>query len=397
MPPTTPVKVPLKVKVPPKVPFKVYYCEDLEQDRLFEGRTSIALKIKQHLQQQGYSFTDNPAEADLIHLHSSGVLDSYHAYRLKRKYGLPCIYTLYSVAETEPWGHLRNYLAQKRLARKFKGSFLASSSAMLPLQWRSFFLNRLDRVVVASEYSRQKLGKNSRLIRMGVDTNKFRPAGQSRSAGKIQPTELSPVQPAIIKDSKTINPQIVKVAYFGHPSGSKGVLEFLHASRHFPKNTEVHFYPSRTPPELLGLVRKINSRIIIHGKSHEIQEEYRKIDIVVLPYRNQLAAISNPLVLLEAMASGLAVITTSLPFVREIVQDAAVQVKPYSSREIVRAVAELAANPLRRENLGITARQRIKDCYEESRMLAEYESLYREVHREVSGEAQKQVPGEVTK
>src|SRR3989344_234817 len=64
---------------------KIYLVADLEKLKV-EGRTQISLSLKQFLEDNGYLFVENPQEADIIHFHSSGVINSFIAAKLKKKY-----------------------------------------------------------------------------------------------------------------------------------------------------------------------------------------------------------------------------------------------------------------------------------------------------------------------
>ncbi len=335
----------------------IYYLADLES-RNFEGRTAIALKIKDHLEKRGYYFTTDPEKADVIHVHSSGVLDSFTAYKLKKKYNLPCIFTLYSIGETEPINHVRNFITQKKIAPQHTGNFLASYSAIVPIRWRSLFLQKLDRIIVASSYSADKLKGNVKIIHFGIDQTKFKP----------------------LPKKSTEDPSLsLNVGFFGHPAATKGITDYITASKYFPKGIITHLFASRITPELKSLAKKYNPEIVFHEFVENINKAYNEMEIIVLPYRNSLGAISNPLVLLEAMATEAAIVTTNIPFIKEIVQDTALTIPPYSPKEIAKAVTFLAQNQKLREELGKKARTIILKSYREDNMLQQYENIYQEI------------------
>ncbi len=348
----------------------IYYLADLES-RSFEGRTAVALRIKDHLEKKGYCFTTDPAKADLIHVHSSGVFDSFTAYKLKRRYNLPCIFTLYSIGETEPINHIRNFITQKKIAHQHTGNFIASYSAIVPLRWRSLFLQKLDRVIVASSYSADKLKGNVTIIHFGIDQTRFKP---------------------LPKKSTEDSSPFLHVGFFGHPAATKGITDYITASKYFPKGIITHLFASRITPELRSLAKKHNQEIVFHEFVENINKAYNDMDIVVLPYRNALGAISNPLVLLEAMATGRAIVTTNIPFIKEIVQDTALTIHPYSPQEIAKSVNFLASNPQLREELGRKSRAIIRKDYCEENMLRQYENIYEEMRRSILAKSREDNP-----
>lgn len=333
---------------------KIYCNLDLDA-RKFEGRTSLATSLIQFLEKQGYSFTKNPAEADLIHFHSSGIADSRTAYLLKKKYNIPCIYSLYSTAKTEPVMHLVNYYIQKRYFQKTATNFLWSYSAALPLRWRGYYLKKLDKVIVANFFLQQELFANTQVIPFGVDTERFIPCKKAKDR--------------------------LKIGYFGHPGVFKGMNDFVQASKDFPE-AEVHMFLSQRFAKVDKYINHHHKNIIIHGYTEDMAKAYNQMDIIVLPYRTQVGTVANPLVLLEAMGCGKAIVTTSLPFVKEIVQDAALVVPPYSPQNLAKAVHTLVSDASLRADLGKKARQRVVTQYNRQKMMEQYEKLYREFNHE---------------
>ncbi len=327
---------------------KIYFNLDLDP-RKFEGRTKLSVGLRDFLMQNGHDITNNPNEADILHFHSSGVFESYRAYKLKKQLNKPCIYTLYSTAETHPINHIINFYDQRKYFSKTATNGLLSYSAIIPLKFRSIFLKKLDKLVVPLNYMKQKLFSNTEVISFGVDVNKFIP-------------------------SKNENKK-VKVAYFGHPSTFKGMNDFIEASKHFSEEVDIELYPSVVNEKLKALVAT-NPRIKLMGYVEDIVAVYNSVDIVVLPYRMSLGTVANPLVLLEAMSSGKCIITTNLKEYTEIVQDSCYLVDPFSPKQIADAVNSLAKDESLRKKLGENARQRIVNSYDENVMFKKYLQLY---------------------
>src|SRR3989338_195899 len=219
---------------------KVYF-EVAKDPRIVEGRTSLSRKLKEFLQKRGFEFTSDVAEADIMHVNSGGVSRSYWAYKMKIKYDIPCVYSLYSIPETEPLSHIRNYLIQLFVLKRGSMNWLWSYSAVLPLMLRSLYLKRLDRVVVSLEYVKRKLFNNTQVIRIGIDLNKFKPKRIAKSHNKV------------------------KVAFFCHPSVLKGLTDFVEASRNFSKNIEPYIFLTILDKKVLQYISKKNPNINVHG------------------------------------------------------------------------------------------------------------------------------------
>ena len=341
----------------------IYYDADIEP-RVYEGRSQTAILLKTFLQKQGFNFVDQPGKADLIHVHSSGIFASFRAARLKQKYNVPVIYSLYSISKTEPINHIRNHLAQQYYLRPRQTSFLLSYSAILPLKLRGFKLKQLDKVITPSFFVKKRLLSNTEVIRLGIDVNTFKPAFSQNSL------------PDNYKNTCLLEKSL-KIGYIGHPSAYKGLLDFVRASKLFSTHHQNSVYLSDISPKMQAKLSKINPRLQIFGYTENIAEIYNSLDIIILPYRSHLAGVANPLVLLEAMACGKAIITTNFPYLREIIKDSAIQVKPYSPKAIRDAVKKLEDKQLRQQ-LGCKARLIIEQEFSQEAMLQKYSQLYYE-------------------
>ena len=104
------------------------------------------------------------------------------------------------------------------------------------------------------------------------------------------------------------------------------------------------------------------------------------MDIIVLPYRSYLGAIANPLVLMEAMSSEKAIVSTNFEHIKEITLGSAIIVKPYSPKKISKAIKKLQ-NPELRKKLGEKARRIIKDNFEQEKSFNQYLDLYKNLMR----------------
>ena len=337
------------------IKMKIFFDADVEK-RKYEGRSQTAILLKKKLEKEGFEFVDHPREADLIQIHSSGIFASFRAARWKKKYKVPIIYTLYSLSKTEPFNHFRNHLEQRYFLRPRKTSFILSYSAILPLKFRGYNLKKLDLVITPSKFVKKRLFKNTKLIRLGIDIEKFKPIKLSEKKNESQDKKL-------------------KVGYFGHPSAYKGVLDFARASKYFQKNYESYIHISDTSPKMISNLKKINPKLILHGHIKDITKAYNEIDIIVLPYRSHLAGVANPLVLIEAMACGKAIVTTNFEYLKETTKNSVIYIKPYSPKRIVKAV-KILEDPKIRELLGKRARKIILDEYSQIQMLEKYLEIY---------------------
>jgi glycosyltransferase involved in cell wall biosynthesis len=97
----------------------------------------------------------------------------------------------------------------------------------------------------------------------------------------------------------------------------------------------------------------------LDNRSPELRNIYESSGIFVLPSE----AENFPIVLLEAMAAGLAIITTAGTGCAEVVGDAGLLVPVRDSRAIGRALTQLVEDGDLRRRLGVAARRRIEENF----------------------------------
>jgi glycosyltransferase involved in cell wall biosynthesis len=144
----------------------------------------------------------------------------------------------------------------------------------------------------------------------------------------------------------------------------KGVQYVLEAISESPVPAEVNLVGDGPYlPELRRRAEALRSPARFWGwldnRSPELRQIYESSGIFVLPSE----AENFPIVLLEAMAAGLAIITTEGTGCAEVVGDAGLLVPVRDPRAIARALKRLVDDPELRQNLGLAARRRIEDNF----------------------------------
>lgn len=119
----------------------------------------------------------------------------------------------------------------------------------------------------------------------------------------------------------------------------------------------------------------LSSRVFLFGAAAETAPIYRDLDIFVLPSFTEGTSIS----ILEAMASGLAVIATRVGGNPELLGDGRCGklVPSGDASALADVLSVLVASSACRRALGQRARERAVECYSEDRVLDEYEAIYR--------------------
>jgi glycosyltransferase involved in cell wall biosynthesis len=157
----------------------------------------------------------------------------------------------------------------------------------------------------------------------------------------------------------------------------KGVQYVLEALRELPPGWELSVVGDGPYlPTLRSRAEELGVRVRFHGwlehDSHELRDLYETSRIFVLP-----SEVENfPVVLLEAMGAGLAIVTTHSNGCAEAVGDAGVLVPPHDPESIRRAVRTLIESPERCRQLGRRGRLRLELHFSWTSVSARYESLY---------------------
>ncbi len=118
------------------------------------------------------------------------------------------------------------------------------------------------------------------------------------------------------------------------------------------------------------------AKIVFHewleNDSPKLQELYERAGIFIFPSE----AENFPIVLLEAMAAGLAIITTKDTGCAEVVGDAAILVNPRDPQAIRSALQTLLVNSELREKLSAAARARVESQFSWSSVANQYVAVY---------------------
>jgi glycosyltransferase involved in cell wall biosynthesis len=123
----------------------------------------------------------------------------------------------------------------------------------------------------------------------------------------------------------------------------------------------------------------IDDLVVFAGFRDDVARLLPALDVVVF------SSVSEglPMALLEAMAAARCIVATDLPGMVEAVRHGseALIVKPAAVAELRAALVRAASDPALRARLGQAARQRFLAGFTAQRMVASYESIYRETWR----------------
>ena len=150
---------------------------------------------------------------------------------------------------------------------------------------------------------------------------------------------------------------------------------FVKASRHTNKMKLiiVGAGPIEEKLKVLSHDRGINDKIVFTGIRHDVNQLLSALDIFTLPSYTE----GCPTSLLEAMASGKAIVASDIPSIREIVKHGkeAILVNPYNVEELKQAILLLHDNVDLRAELGRKAREKAK-LYDVNRVYKQISNVY---------------------
>lgn len=163
--------------------------------------------------------------------------------------------------------------------------------------------------------------------------------------------------------------------FVGRIMKEKGVDELFEAAKQMKKT-----YGERVRFDLVGffedeykeIVGQLQQKgiVVFHGFKQEVRPYYARANCIVLPSYHE--GMSN--VLLEAAATGRALITTDIPGCREAVEDgkSGYLCKVKSSKDLVKAMTKFVElSPSEREEMGRAGRLRMEKLFDKKIVVAE--------------------------
>ena len=121
----------------------------------------------------------------------------------------------------------------------------------------------------------------------------------------------------------------------------------------------------------------LTDKVRFLGCRNDTEALYSAADIFILPSRKE----GLPMVLLEAMSAGLPIIATDVGGVSEAIRDgeSGLLIPPESPQVMAKAMIKLANDKSMRDSLSQAARARFEERYDISRMVNQYDRLFRDI------------------
>lgn len=192
-------------------------------------------------------------------------------------------------------------------------------------------------------------------IPLGVNLNRFKPKSSSSKASKN-----------------------LTILFVGRLEESKGVHNLLNAFLKLHKtipNLKLNLVGQGTLKEKITTHKSITLKTISYNHIHQ---EYQKADIFCLPSQpTKTWQEQYGMVLVEAMASGLPIITTDTGAIKEVCGSAAIYTN-ISSQAIYQSLKDLILSPKKRANLKKISRRRALSRYNCLHTFKKIEKIYKQ-------------------
>ncbi len=307
----------------PAIRLKKHMCYTPEMfpyvARAFNFIKKLAKQKKYHINHTHFIFPD-------------GIISSL----LKNMIGLPYIITAHG--SDVPGYNPNRFIFQHKL--------------LSPI-WKRITL-KTEKIICPSEHLRSLILKQNHDIRTGIIPNGI-------DVSKFD------------SDKKKQNRILVVSRMFER----KGVQYFLKALEGFNNNYEVHVVGDGPYLESLkrmanDLKLKVNFWGLLNNQSKKLKELYETSRIFAFVSE----AENFPIVLLEAMTAGMAIITTKGTGCAEVVKDTALLVEPKNPEAIKKTLPKLTQNQELCHKLGCAARKRVEDHFSWESVAQQYINIY---------------------
>ena len=279
-------------------------------------------------------------QADILHAH--GYKADIYAWCALRNSPIPLLSTCHTWYDNSRL--LRAYgIADRRVLRSFAAVVAVSAEVR----------GQLIHAGVPS--------KRVSIIANGIDTHPFQ---QTRATGS------DPSRP-------------LTVGLVGRLSPEKGVDLFLQAAANvLTQLPETRFVvvgegPDRPALEALLQRLKLRDRVRLPGRRDDMPAVYASLDLLVSSSRQE----GLPVSLLEAMASGLPILATSVGEVPSLIRDqqTGLLVPPNDVQSLSQAMTTLLTDPALRHRLAAQAKQLVETEFSAHTMTQHYRSVYQSV------------------
>jgi len=286
---------------------------------------------------------------DFMNLHKKHNFDLVHAANLVnmpdvflklKNHGIPTVTTVHTTLKSQSTSYAHKPKKEGiELATKIASPYIGLLE--------KYYLKKSDNLIAVSDWI-SGFVPSATVINNGVDTARFAPVPKS--------------------NEKPI------VLFTGRLVALKGIETLVEAMKLASDVCDVRFVVAGTGSNdhsLLGVDCSFTG-YVPHERIHEL---YNQADIFVLPSYTE----SFPLTVLEAMASGLAVVASDVGGIPEIIEDNkdGMLVKAGDATQLAASIVMLVQNKRLRKDLGVAARKKVVDNFSSALMAKRTMDYYR--------------------
>ncbi len=292
-------------------------------------------------------------DCDIVHGHSPPPLTCFFGVRTTQKMGVPFVLTYHCDLELPfTFGPFAVQMYQNTI-----GAYTVSKS---------------DKIITTTDTygatSRTVWQEDSRVIPNAVDADTFNPDNSGTRIRKKY---------GIGKDEKV-------VLYVGRIVPHKGIHYLIRSAKHLNDDVKYVIVGTGEYREyLMDLVRTNNleNRVIFAGRvpMKELPEYYAAADVFVLPSISRLEAFG--IVALEALASGVPVVVSDIPGVRDVIVEGrqGLLAEPMKPTNIAGKVRTILENPDMAKHMGELGRKIVEERYTWDIVAEQIEGVYEEI------------------
>ena len=292
-------------------------------------------------------------DCDIIHGHSPPPLTCFLGLRASQKMGVPFVLTYHCDLELPfALGPLAVQTYQNTI-----GAYTVSKSDMI--------------ITTTDTYgatSRTVWREDSKVIPNAVDADTFNPDNDGSKVRK---------KFGIHHDEKMI-------LYVGRLVPHKGIQYLIRSAQYLGKEVKyVVVGTGEYEEHLHSLVRDLSleDRIIFAGRvsMEELPEFYAAADLFVLPSISRLEAFG--IVALEALASGVPVVVSDIPGVRDVIIEGrhGLLGEPMKPEDIAGKIRTILENPEMAKKMGEQGRKIVEEKYTWEKVAEQIEEVYKDI------------------
>ena len=247
------------------------------------------------------------------------------------------------------------------------------------------FANRLASEVAFQNPDDMELLRSSG----GLANSKGRlvPGGSGIDVSEYSPNSRDSIESRKLRKSLDIPENAFVAMFVGRLQLDKGLVEFVEAARHLKKRRKDIVFVmvgapdpgnKRSVPESTLTQWKSEGEIVFTGRREDVPKLMAAANAITTPtfYREGL-----PRTLLEAAATGLPLIGTNMPGVREAINHGVngTLIPTHDSAALANAVEELADNPEKAQQYGQASLERANNEFDHRRVVGAYLKMYDEL------------------